>query len=110
MQAAGTPVETDEDSEGRLVELKDGRKQLITGDLEDMVVVRQVNLTEINGGVVEIPNTEQIQSYRPEVFNKMLKDKFFSDSKIRVELINDPRKRLEGEAKKKKSAKKKAEA
>lgn len=101
--AGGEANADDEETEGRTVTLKDGRKQVITGDMEDQIVVRQVQLQELNGGVVEIPNTEQIQSYRPEIFEKLLKQKYFSDSKIRIEIINDPRPGLAKSAKDKKS-------
>lgn len=64
-----------------------GKEFKMTGDLKGHVVVRQVSVQELNGGMVEVPNTETVQSYRPEVFEEMLQNNFFSESKLKLEIL-----------------------
>jgi hypothetical protein len=58
---------------------------------KDQVVVRQVNVQLLNGGMVEVPNTMAIQTYNPKIYDQLLKNNFFGESKIKVEVLHDPR-------------------
>lgn len=66
---------------------KEGREFTLTGDIEGFVVVRQVQVQELNGGMVEVPNTESVQTYYPEQFEQMRDNNFFSESKLKIEVL-----------------------
>jgi hypothetical protein len=64
-----------------------GKEFRVTGDISGHVVVRQVKVQELNGGMVEVPYSESIQTYRPEIFEKMQADNFFSESLLKIEIL-----------------------
>ena len=61
------------------------------------VVVHQCGIEQMNGGVVEVPNTHTLQTYAPDVFDRLsnadLKQatSFFSESKMKVVVLHEPR-------------------
>lgn len=64
-----------------------GKEYTVQGDTKGLVVVRQVSVDTLNGSMVEVPNTEVIQTYTPEKFQHMLDINFFSDSRMKVEVL-----------------------
>lgn len=86
----GAPLEEEEERGDKRVKLKNGREHVIKASNLDHVVVRQVQVQRVGNDVVELPSTEQIQAYHPEQFQKMVDDKFFSDSNMRVEVLHKP--------------------
>ena len=89
-QPEGAPLPKAEKGDKK-VKSKDGRDHIIKEANLEKVTVRQVVVQELNGGIVEVPNTEQIQTYDPDYFQKLLDDKFFSESRMRIEILHDPR-------------------
>lgn len=63
---------------------REGREYLVQGS-EGMVVVRQANLTLVEGQLLELPNTVQVQTYYPERYEELVRTGFFSQSKMKVE-------------------------
>ena len=78
---------------------KDADKKFqLRNDWKKSVVVYQCKVEVMNGGMVEVPNTHQLQTYTPEMFDKLNEgDKkkdippFFSESKMKVLVLHDPR-------------------
>jgi hypothetical protein len=76
---------------------KDHKKEhLLPADWAKKVCVFQCQIDQLNGGIVEIPNTHQLQTYDPATFEKLSKDEkgkpsFFSESKMKVTVLHDPR-------------------
>jgi hypothetical protein len=68
-----------------------GKEFELSGDLSGHMVVRQVSVRQDNGGMYEVPNTETVQSYRPEVFEDMMERNFFSESQLKIEILQDAR-------------------
>lgn len=66
-----------------------GKEFKMSGDVSGHVVVRQVSVQQLNGGMVEIPNTETVQSYSKEMFDKLMEDKFFSESQLKIEILQN---------------------
>jgi hypothetical protein len=64
-----------------------GKKFELNGDQSGYVVVRQVQVQQLNNGMVEVPNTESIQTYYPEQFDALVESNFFSESKLKVEVL-----------------------
>lgn len=99
------PAETDNASAETITELLSGsfygnkdkeRKFLLPADWAKKVCVYQCQIDQMNGGVVEIPNTHQLQTYDPALYEKLIKDEkgkpsFFSESKMKVVVLHDPR-------------------
>jgi hypothetical protein len=72
------------------------KKHLLPADWVKKVCVYQCQIDQMNGGVVEIPNTHQLQTYDPALYEKLSKDEkgkpsFFSESKMKVDVLHDPR-------------------
>jgi hypothetical protein len=59
--------------------------------LKGKVVVRQYKVESLNGGMVEVPNTSEVQSYYPEYYEKLLKNNFFGESRMQVEVLHQPK-------------------
>lgn len=59
-------------------------------DWEEMVVVRQVPTRVVEGELVELKGQAIVQVYKPEVYQRMVKDKFFSESKLKVKVLHKP--------------------
>lgn len=77
---------------GKLYGNKDSKKQYpIKKDWKDKVIVRQVNVTELNGGMIEVPNTEALQTYDKPYYETMVKNNFFTDSKMKVDVLHMPK-------------------
>lgn len=77
---------------GKLFGNKDKEKKFpIRKDWKDKVIVRQVNVTELNGGMIEVPNTEAVQTYDKDFYETMVKNNFFSDSKMKVDILHMPK-------------------
>jgi hypothetical protein len=88
-EPGGAPI--DKGAKGdKKVKSKSGREFTISADNQGMVVVRQVQVQRVQNDLVELPSTEQVQTYYPDQFDKMLKDNFFSDSGMRVEILHKP--------------------
>jgi phenylalanyl-tRNA synthetase alpha subunit len=64
-----------------------GKKFELNGDHSGYVVVRQVQVQQLNNGMVEVPNTESIQTYYPEQFDALIDSNFFSESKMKIEVL-----------------------
>jgi hypothetical protein len=64
-----------------------GGKFEMNGDVSGYVVVRQVQVQQLNNGMVEVPNTESIQTYYPEQFDELRESNFFSESKLKIEIL-----------------------
>jgi hypothetical protein len=60
-------------------------------DWQDKMIVEQWEVAQLNGGLVEVPNTRMIQTYDPIFFQKMIKDNFFSETSWKYEIKHDPR-------------------
>jgi hypothetical protein len=90
MPATGAE-ETEKVRGTKKVKNKAGQEFEITPDLQDKVVIWQEQVQMLNGGLVGIPNTDMLQSYDPAYFTKLLKDNFFGESKMRIEILHDPR-------------------
>jgi hypothetical protein len=60
-------------------------------DWQDKVIVEQWEVAQLNGGLVEVPNTRMVQTYEPMFFERMLKENFFSESSWKYEIKHDPR-------------------
>ncbi len=71
-------------------EIKDsnGKSWQITPDTKGSIVVRQVVVQELNGGMVEVPNTETLQTYTKETFDRLQEQGFFEESKMKVEILS----------------------
>lgn len=54
------------------------------------VVARLVRVEQNNGGMIEVPNTEQVQTFYPEQFDQLVKDEFFSKSMLKVDILHKP--------------------
>lgn len=72
------------------------KKHLLPADWAKKVCVYQCQIDQMNGGVVEIPNTHQLQTYDPAQYTKLSADEkgkpsFFSESKMKVVVLHDPR-------------------
>lgn len=72
------------------------KKYLLPKDWAKKVCVFQCQIEQMNGGVVEIPNTHQLQTYDPAQYTKLSADEkgkpsFFSESKMKVVVLHDPR-------------------
>jgi hypothetical protein len=72
------------------------KKHLLPADWAKKVCVYQCQIEQMNGGVVEIPNTHQLQTYDPAYYTKLIADEkgkpsFFSESKMKVVVLHDPR-------------------
>jgi hypothetical protein len=72
------------------------KKHLLPADWAKKVCVFQCQIEQMNGGVVEIPNTHQLQTYDPATYDKLSADakgkpSFFSESKMKVTVLHDPR-------------------
>jgi len=61
-------------------------------DWKDNVVVYQVNQRLVEGELVDLNSTGRYQVYTPEVYNRLLKNKFFAQSKIKVTELSKPSK------------------
>ena len=76
---------------------KDDEKRFkLPKDWAKQVCVYQCQIEQMNGGVVEIPNTHQLQTYDPATYDKLSADakgqpSFFSESKMKVVILHDPR-------------------
>jgi hypothetical protein len=66
-----------------------GKEFKMTGDLSGHVVVRQVSVKQENGGMYEVPNTETVQTYYKDQFDKLVEDGFFSESKLKIEVLQE---------------------
>jgi hypothetical protein len=66
-----------------------GKVFKMTGDLSGHVVVRQVSVKQENGGMYEVPNTETVQTYYKDQFDQLVKDGFFSESKLKIEVLQE---------------------
>lgn len=66
------------------------KDEMIDADLADFVVVDQWKTEFVSGGIVRLPWTYQRQTYYPEVYAKMVKDNFFSESQFDIELVHKP--------------------
>jgi hypothetical protein len=66
-----------------------GKVFKMTGDLSGHVVVRQVTVRQENGGMYEVPNTETVQTYYKDQFEKLVDDGFFSESKLKIEVLQE---------------------
>lgn len=79
---------------GKTYKGADGKSFTVSSPvLADQVVVRQVNIDMLNGGIVEVPNTETVQIYYKDQFEQMSQSKngqpsFFSEGKIKVEILS----------------------
>ena len=72
------------------------KKHLLPADWAKKVCVWQCQIEQMNGGQVEIPNTHQLQTYEPKIYEKLIADEkgkpsFFSESKMKVVVLHDPR-------------------
>lgn len=80
------------DETGPTYKDKAGNKYNV-GPLEKgQIVVRQVQVDLFNGSMIEVPNTESVQTYYRDQFERMAEEKdgkpsFFSESKIKVEVL-----------------------
>ncbi|HRE52239.1 MAG TPA: hypothetical protein PK339_12505 [Flavitalea sp.] len=55
------------------------------------IVVRQLSVERAsNGEMIRLQSTAAIQTYDPAYFNKLLKDNFFSESRMEVEVLHRP--------------------
>jgi hypothetical protein len=68
---------------------KNGKEWKITPDMKGLIVVRQVVVQELNGGMVEVPNTETLQTYTPEKFDELNEAGFFEESLIKIEVLQE---------------------
>jgi hypothetical protein len=59
----------------------------VSGDVSGFIVVRQVNVKQENGGMYEVPNTETIQTYSKEKFQELTDMNFFSESMLKIEVL-----------------------
>jgi hypothetical protein len=66
-----------------------GKVFKMTGDLSGHVVVSQVTVRQENGGMYEVPNTETVQTYYKDQFEKLVDDGFFSESKLKIEVLQE---------------------
>lgn len=63
----------------------------IRKDWLSKVVVRQVKVERAsNGEMVRLQSTASIQTYDPDYYQKLLKDNFFSESRMEVEVLHRP--------------------
>lgn len=77
---------------GKLYGNKDSKKEYpIKKDWKDKVVVRQVKIDMLNGGMIEVPNTEAVQTYDKDYYQTMIDNNFFSDSKLQVTVLHMPK-------------------
>ena len=77
---------------GKLYGNKDkDKKYPIKKDWKDKVIVRQVKVDTLNGGMVEVPNTASVQTYDKDQYNSFVDNKFFTDSKMKVEVLHMPK-------------------
>jgi hypothetical protein len=72
------------------------KKHKLANDWAKKVCVYQCQIEQMNGGQVEVPNTHQLQTYDPKTFEKLSADEkgkpsFFSESKMKVVVLHDPR-------------------
>jgi hypothetical protein len=72
------------------------KKHLLPADWAKKVCVFQCQIEQMNGGQVEVPNTHQLQTYEPAHYDKLIADEkgkpsFFSESKMKVTVLHDPR-------------------
>jgi hypothetical protein len=72
------------------------KKHLLPADWAKKVCVFQCQIEQMNGGQVEVPNTHQLQTYDVKTFEKLIADEkgkpsFFSESKMKVVVLHDPR-------------------
>lgn len=65
-----------------------GKKYTVDAGSKGKVIVRQVNIRDVEGNIVELPNSEVIQTYEPDMFQRLLDQKFFAESKIHVEVLH----------------------
>lgn len=56
------------------------------------VVVDQWQIGEANGGTYEVPNTKVRQTYDPVQYQKLVDSGFFSDSRLGVKVLHQPKK------------------
>jgi hypothetical protein len=86
------PEETEEQG-GKIYGNKDKQKRYpIDETWKKKVIVRQVKVEANNGGMVEVPNTEQVQTYDPVYYDTLIKNNFFGESKMKVEVLHQPAK------------------
>ncbi len=88
--APGAPtlaVVEDKEDGSRKVKDANGKEHKITADMKGLVVLRQVVVDTLNGGMVEVPNTEQIQTYTKEKFDELNRNNFFTESKMKIEVL-----------------------
>lgn len=57
---------------------------------QDNVVVWQVPTRVVEGELVELKGQGIVQSYEPEMYKRLVKQKFFSESKLRMKVLNRP--------------------
>lgn len=74
----------------------DDKEHKLPSDWKNKVCVWQCIIQSLGGGIVEVPNTHQLQTYDPASFDKLSADEkgkpsFFSESKMRVKVLHDPR-------------------
>jgi hypothetical protein len=55
------------------------------------IVAKLTNTRVVEGEIVELKSTVRYQVFTPDDFDRLLKNKFFSQSRIRVELLNRPK-------------------
>jgi hypothetical protein len=72
------------------------KKHKLPADWAKKVCVYQCQIEQLNGGVVEVPNTHQLQTYEPATYDRLSADEkgkpsFFSESKMKVVVLHDPR-------------------
>jgi hypothetical protein len=74
------------------------RKFKLPNDWSKSVCVWQCKVEPLNGGMVEVPNTHQLQTYDPATYDKMVNGDpkgnippFFAESKMKVVVLHDPR-------------------
>lgn len=57
---------------------------------EKHLVVYQEKVKLVEGNLVPLPNQSGLQTYNRSVFDAMTKNKFFSESDLRVTIVHDP--------------------
>jgi hypothetical protein len=87
-QGVGIDPEPAKKDRGRtIVKDKAGNEYQVTGNLKNKIVVLQTNVQELNGGMVDVPNTANLQVYSKSNWQRLNDQNFFSESKIRTEIL-----------------------